>query len=87
MFGRHPRLPIDLIFNLTPATDHPTYPQYVANWESAMKEAYRIAAEKSGARGDKVKAYYDQKVRSSSLEPGDCVLVKNLSKREGLGKL
>ena len=85
MFGHHPRLSIDLIFNL--ATDSSTYPQYVANWQSAMKEAYRIAAEKSGTRGDKVKAYYDQKVHSSTLEHGDCVLVKNLSEHGGPGKL
>ena len=87
MFGRHPRLPIDLIFNLTPATDSLSYPQYVAKWQSAMKEAYRIAAEKLGARGDKVKAYYDQKGRSSTLQLGDRVLVKNLSERGGPGKL
>ena len=91
MFGRHPRLPIDFIFNVTPAVtpaaDRFTYPQYVAHWQAAMKEAYRIAAEKSGARGHKVKAHYDKKVRSSTLEPGDRVLVKNLSERGGPGKL
>ena len=32
MFGRHPHLPIDLICNLTPATDSLSYPQYVAKW-------------------------------------------------------
>ena len=87
MFGHHLHLPIDLIFNLTPTTDSLSYLQYVAKWQSAMKEAYRIAAEKSGARGDKVKAYYDQKVRSSTLQSGDRVLVKNLSECGGPGKL
>ena len=52
-----------------------------------MKEAYRIAASKCKAQGDKAKAFYDLKVRSSILLPGDCVLIKNLSERGGPGKL
>ena len=87
MFGHHPCLHIDLIFSLTPAIDSHTYPQYVANWQSAMKEAYRIATEMSGVRGDKVKIYYDQKVSSSTVEPGYRVFVKNLSECGGPGKL
>ena len=38
------------------------YPKYVADWQSAMKEAYSIAASKSKAQGDKAKAFYDLKV-------------------------
>ena len=87
LFGRHPRLPIDLVFNTKPATESVPYPQYVANWQSAMKEAYEIAAQHSKAKGDKAKAFYDQKVRSSTLLPGDRVLVKNLAERGGPGKL
>ena len=48
-----------------------------------MKEAYDLAARKSKSSGDKFKAYYDSKVRSCVLAPGDCVLVQNLSKRAG----
>ena len=48
-----------------------------------MKEAYDLAARKSKTSGEKFKAYYDSKVRSSVLAPGDCVLVRNLSKRAG----
>ena len=40
LFGRHPRLPIDLIFkSKTPSTKQ-EYPQFVKQWKDAMKEAY-----------------------------------------------
>ena len=52
-----------------------------------MKEAYRIAVSKCKAQGDKAKAFYDLKVRSSTSLPGDRVLIKNLSERGGPGKL
>ena len=87
IFGHHPRLPIDLVFNLKPPVENKSYPKYVADWQSTMKEAYRIAASKCKAQGDKTKAFYDLKVRSSTLLPGDRVLMKNLSERGGPGKL
>ena len=66
IFGRHPHLPIDLVFNLKPLVENKPYPKYVADWQSAMKEAYGIAASKCKAQGDKAKAFYDLKVRSST---------------------
>ena len=67
--------------------ENKSYPKYVADWQSAMKEAYRIAASKFKAPGDKAKAFYDLNVRSSTLLPGDHVLIKNLSEHGGPGKL
>ena len=87
IFSCHPRLPIDLVFNLKPPAENKSYRTYVADWQSAMKEAYSIAASKSKAQGDKAKAFYDLKVRSSTLLPGDHVLIKNLSEHGGLEKL
>ena len=77
IFGRHPCLPIYLVFNLKPPAENKSYPKYVADWQSAMKKAYGIAASKCKAQGDKVKAFY----------VGDRVLIKNLSERGGPGKL
>ena len=48
-----------------------------------MTEAYDHTARKSKSSGEKFKAYYDSKVHSSVLVHGDCVLVRNLSKRAG----
>ena len=87
MFGRHPCLPIDLVFNLQSPAENITYPRYVNNWQSAMRQTYDIAASRSKVRGERTKAYYDHKVRSSVLWPGDRVLIKNLSERGGPEKL
>ena len=87
IFGHHPHLPIDLAFDLKPPAENKSYPKYVADWQSAMKEAYSIAASKCKAQGDKAKPFYDLKVQSSTLLPGDRVLIKNLSECGDPGKL
>ena len=87
LFGRHPRLPIDLLFNIDSSLHSRSYPQYVSYWESAMKQAYQLAAKRSHSSGEKAKGYYDQKVRHAMLQIGDRVLVRNLSERGGPGKL
>ena len=56
------------------------YPQYVKHWRAAMEEAYRMAQDKIKEKGIKAKRSYDRWVRSSVLEPGDRVLVRNLIK-------
>ena len=38
LFGRNPRLPIDLMFGLKPPEGFSTYPEYVRNWRRTMKE-------------------------------------------------
>ena len=84
LFGRQPRLPIDLILNLESESCKPAnYKTYVKNWKEAMSEAYEIANEKCAQNRTRGKQYYDRRIRSSELRPGDRVLVRNLSK---LGK-
>ena len=86
LFGRSPRLPVDVIFGIEPNASL-NYPTYVKEWQSAMKEAYALASKRSESSGQKGKKQYDRKVNSSVLQPGDRVLVRNLSKRGGPGKL
>ena len=86
LFGRSPRLPVDVIFGIEPNVSL-DYPIYVKEWQSAMKEAYALASKRSESSGEKGKKQYDRKVNSSVLQPGDRVLVRNLSKRGGPGKL
>ena len=87
LFGRHPRLPIDLVFDIDLSSDYQSYPAYVSTWKTAMEEAYKLASKKSQESGARAKAYYDRKLRSSVLHPNDRVLVCNLSERGGPGKL
>ena len=87
LFGRSPRLPIDLAFNLKEKDEPTSYPQYVAKWRMAMHEAYTKASTAAKINKQRGKKHYDSKVRSSVLEPGDRVLVHNLSPTGGPGKL
>ena len=87
LFGRHPRLPVDLMFGIEGQINHENHSQYVEKWRRAMTEAYELASKKSSEIGARAKQRYDRFVRSSVLLPGDRVLVRNLSERGGAGKL
>ncbi|KAL1280034.1 hypothetical protein QQF64_014634 [Cirrhinus molitorella] len=87
IFGRSPRLPIDLLFNLGKDESHDTYDDYMIQWKKRMQEAYQIATQtalKGAARG---KVFYDKKVQGRDLHPGDRVLLRNLTPRGGPGKI
>ena len=80
LYGRSPRLPIDIAFGLDrqegPAAE--THQQFVANWKAQMKEAYALAARNSAESHERSKRQHDQRVHSSVLLHGDRVLVRNL---------
>ena len=50
-------------------------------------EAYELANQKANLSASKAKRHYDRRVRSSALQPGDRVLVRNMTPRDGPGKL
>ena len=81
LFGRTPRLPIDLMFGLKPPEGYSTYPEYVRNWRRAMKEAYNLASAHAKKSADTGKRQYDKKVRHTALCEGDRVLVRNMTER------
>lgn len=83
LFGRSPRLPIDVVFGIGQDSDR----KDVQKWSSEMKEAYRIAQERAQKSSSKAKERYDKGFKSAALEAGDRVLVRNLSERGGPGKL
>lgn len=88
LFGHEPTLPVDLLFpKKISNTDKQTPTGYTEKWREAMQEAYAIAQKnmrKSARRGQD---HYNQWPWSSTLKPGDDVLVRNLMPRGCPGKL
>lgn len=87
LFGRSPRLPVDLLFSLTSGTGTTDYKEYVKRWRQEMQEALEITRQTAKKVAERNKRNYDVKVRGSMLCPGDRVLVRNLTPRGGTGKL
>ena len=87
LFGRTPRLPVDLIFGTSLEEASVTHTEYVDKWKFAMKEAYSLALRNTSNSATDGKQQYDRKVRFSKLQPGERMLVRNLSERCGPRKL
>ncbi|KAL6454997.1 hypothetical protein MHYP_G00365650 [Metynnis hypsauchen] len=87
LYGRPPRLPIDLLFRLTPESGTHDHQEYMRRWKSAMQEAYEVARENARKSAERGKRNHDKKVRSSVLQEGDRVLVRNMTPRGGTRKL
>lgn len=80
MFGRQPRLPIDLAIGL-PVTDvspHTSHSQYVQDLKTHLKESYRIATENAEKVMQRNKTRFDRHITASDLSVGDRVLVRNV---------
>lgn len=60
MFGRHPRLPVNLLFSLSQEEEPATAQGYTEKWAMRMKEAYRIATENSQQSSARGKRLYDR---------------------------
>ena len=87
LFGRSPRLPIDLVFGNADVADSGSQRAYVQKWTECMREAYSIANKNAKTAALKGKRHHDRGLSSVVLNPGDRVLVRNLSERGGPGKL
>ena len=76
MFGRRPRLPIDLLFlmrrmqRLTHTID-----EYVASLYDRLRKSLVIAQDCAMKEAQRQKWLYDRKVGAVELRPGDNVLV------------
>lgn len=79
LFGRSPRLPIDIVFDVTAESRAKSHAEYVSKWKTAMQEAYSLASKLATASASRGKKNYDKRLRFSALQAGDCVLVHNLN--------
>lgn len=79
MFGRQPRLPVDLAFGLpVSGTMSTSHSQYVEKLKSHLEESYRIATENSEKVMGRNKQRFDKNIKASELSVGDRVLVRNV---------
>ncbi|XP_046558879.1 uncharacterized protein LOC124267929 [Haliotis rubra] len=79
MFGREPRLPIDLAFGIETSQGHGSVSSYGDSLRKKLQEAYELAARASETAKDRQKTGYDLKVRGAIVQTGDRVLVKALA--------
>ena len=88
LFGRKPRLPVDLILQTqhNETTNH-SHEEYLKQWRSQMAEAFTIAKQKSDSRKEKDAVRRANRPTLQPLRAGDRVLIKNLSERGGTGKI
>ena len=83
MFGRHPRIAVDLALGRCPVKEDSGY---VNELQERLKKAYELAELNSRASQKSQKKFYDRKVRSAVLAPGDRVLVRSVGLK-GMQKL
>ncbi|KAF1373333.1 hypothetical protein PFLUV_G00259440 [Perca fluviatilis] len=82
MFGRVPRLPVDVLFRtVLHDSDVTSYDKYVACLANDLKEAMVIAQDHAAKEQDRHAQLYNRKVKGSQIGLGDRVLVANRTER------
>ena len=76
MYRCRPRLPDDIWFGLTsPLSEEHSHKQFMAKLSSQLWWCYELANQNRCKESTCQKQWYDQKMRSSRLKPGDLCLV------------
>ena len=83
MFGWRPRLPVDFVFPTIGSNEAPTreastrkVDTYIASMRDKLRSTLREARAQLTAEACQQKWYYDRKIGTVNLKPGDLVLVK-----------
>ena len=78
MFGRHPRLPIDIEFGLNKpnCSDNSSKSRYIQKLRRMLNYAFQKASKYSDQQAKKYKQGYDKSVKGPQLHENDLVLVK-----------
>lgn len=87
LFSRQSTLPVDLMFPKREERASYSHIGYAEKWRETMQEAYSIAMKNMKKTAKRGQRNYNQCTWSSTFEPGDNVLVRNLTPRGGPGKL
>lgn len=78
MFGRHPRLPIDVMLDLDDTRNQDgTNDDYIQRLRNRLDYAYRLASAQNLEKQERNRGKNACQVRENKLEIGDRVLVKN----------
>ena len=78
MFGRHPRLPIDVEFGLHKpnCSENCSKSRYIQKLRRRLNYAHKKASKYSSEQAQKYKTSYDRSVKGPQLQVNDLVLVK-----------
>ena len=78
MFGRHPRLPIDVEFGLSKSNsgDNSSKSRYVQKLRRRLNYAFQKATKAANQQANKYKSSYDKSIKGPQLQEKDLVLVK-----------
>ena len=83
IFGRHPRLPVDVAMGVQPMEQQVEGDTnaFVDELQERLRFAYEVATTESYKSADRNKERYDKRIRGATVQVGDRVLVRNLSTR------
>ena len=78
MFGRHPRLPIDVEFGLPKSNsgDNSSKSRYIQKLRRRLNYAFQKATKVANQQANKYKSSYDKSIKGPQLQEKDLVLVK-----------
>ena len=79
MFGRHPRLPLDIALCLENGEDRQNYKDLVNSLRKRLEDSYRIASEAADLSRSQQKKLHDSRIRGAMIQVGDRVLVRALA--------
>ncbi len=86
MFGRHVRLPTDLLHGTAVAGEGSSLTDWVDRHHQRLHSAYELVTDRINRAAAKNKRLYDRTAREAPLLPGERVLVRD-NRRQGKGKL
>ena len=67
LFGREPRLPVDLAFGINTRSEETSYTEYVSDLQNKFKDAFEIVNKNATKSREKQTKNYDLKARAAKL--------------------